>query len=194
MRARASEAAGEEIDVEAVDFSRNRGDRPGRGGVCRVKTGPGVLSEVGREILGALDEDNVAPLEEVVLGLRDRGRALSADEFLAEVLALYAGSLVAIMQEPISGFGQTFPARAILPSSPRDILGDVARGFEEFWASGDYARKEKACARREPAGVPFGIYLVLTGAGRRMRDDPGCESRRGKGQGERIHKGEDEKC
>jgi hypothetical protein len=81
------------------------------------------------------------------------------------------------MQEPIPAFGQTFPSRLIQPGSPRDILGDLSQDFDEFWATGDYVRKEVTCARAEPAGVPFGIFLMLTEAGRREWDDlkyPSC--------------------
>lgn len=132
-----------------------------------------MVSEIGREILASLDEDGVVPLEEIVLALREKGHGVTPDYFLVEVLRLFEGSLVTIMQEPIPGFGQTFPARVIVPESPRDILGDVARGFDEFCAAGDYARREKACARQVPAGVPFGIYLTLTDEGRRMKGEDG---------------------
>jgi hypothetical protein len=132
-----------------------------------------VLTEIGREILAFLDDDGVTPLEEIVLAFREKGQALVPEEFLGEVLRLFEDSLVTIMQEPIPSFGQTFPARVIVPGSPRDILGDVAQGFDEFCAAGDYARREKACARQAAAGVPFGIYLSLTDGGRRIMGEGG---------------------
>jgi hypothetical protein len=140
-----------------------------------------MLTGVQWKILCALDDDALAPLEEIALGLRGEGYALSADDLLSHILALFEGSFVLIMQEPIPSFGQTFRARVIEPVSPRDVLGDVAGGFEDFCASGDYGRREKSCARTKPAGVPFGIYLVLTEAGRRERDDSTYECYRGQG-------------
>lgn len=140
-----------------------------------------MLSEVRWKILDALDDDALAPLEEIALGLKGGGHVLSADELLSHILVLFEGSFVTIMQEPIPAFGQTFPARVVVPESPGDVLGDVARGFESFCASGDYGRREKSCARTEPAGVPFGIYLILTEAGRRERDDSMYQCYRGQG-------------
>lgn len=118
-----------------------------------------------------MGDDVMEPLEQVVIDLKRKGYVLSAHDLLGQILFLFQASFVTIMQEPIPAFGQTFPSRLILAESSRDVLGDLSQGFEEFWVWGDYVRKEPTCARAEHAGVPFGIYLVVTEAGRRECND-----------------------
>jgi hypothetical protein len=128
-----------------------------------------MLSKVQWAILDALADDT-EPVEEIAKDLNLQGYALSADEFLRQILLLSRRSFVSIKQEPIPAFGQNFPTSSVLPESPRDVVGDLWQEFEQSYALGDYLQKESVPAGTTPAGVPLGIYLTMTEAGRREWD------------------------
>jgi hypothetical protein len=130
-----------------------------------------MLSQVQRDILAMLDDDNMVPLEQIIMDMRRGKPDLPVLDCLDHIRHLSQASLVTIMQEPIPTFGQTFPSRLIEPESSDEVLGDLADAFDAFRTLGDYVRKEVTCARREPAGVPFGIYLVITENGCREREN-----------------------
>jgi len=128
-----------------------------------------MLSKVQWAILDALADDT-EPVEEIVKDLNIRGYALSAGEFLQQILLLFQTSFVSIKQEPIPAFGQDFPTTPVLPESPKQVVGDLWQEFEHSYSLGDYLQKESVPAGTAPGGVPFGIYLTMTEAGRREWD------------------------
>jgi hypothetical protein len=116
--------------------------------------------------------DDIEPVEEVVRSLREDGFALSVDEFLHTMFALVQRGFVMVSQAPIPAFGQHFAERAITPTCPEDIIGDLGAEFHKTYRYGDYLRRASIPAGSEPAGIPFGIYFDLTAAGRAEWDQP----------------------
>jgi hypothetical protein len=116
--------------------------------------------------------DDIEPVEEVFRSLHEDGFTLSADEFLQTMFALVRRGFVTVSQAPIPAFGQSFPERAITPSRPEDIVGDLDGEFRQTYARGDYLHRVSIPAGSEPGGVPFGIYFDLTSAGRAEWDKP----------------------
>ena len=124
-----------------------------------------LLSPVEWNALNALADD-MEPVESVFRCLREDGVTLSADEFLATMFGLYRRGFITITQAPIPAFGQQFSERAITPSSPEEIVGDLDAAFREAYRHGDYLRRVSIPADSAPAGIPFGIYFDLTAEGR----------------------------
>jgi hypothetical protein len=116
--------------------------------------------------------DDIEPVEEVARSLREYGFTPPEDEFLQIMFGLVQRGFVTVSQAPIPAFGQRFPERAITPSSPQGIVGDLDVDFRETYARGDYLRRASIPVGSEPGGVPFGIYFDLTPAGRAEWDKP----------------------
>ena len=104
--------------------------------------------------------------------LREDGFVLSADGFLQTMYNLVQRGFVTVSQAPIPAFGQRFSERAITPSRPEDIVGDLDAQFRQTYTRGDYFRRVSIPAGSEPGGVPFGIYFDLTAAGRAEWEKP----------------------
>ena len=116
--------------------------------------------------------DDIEPVESVMQRLREEGFTLSGDEFLQVMFGLAQRGFVTVSQAPIRGFGQQFAERAISPTSPADIVGDLQHEFCETHQRVDYLQRIAITADSDPAGVPFGIYFDLTASGRAEWDKP----------------------
>ena len=114
--------------------------------------------------LDAFSDDDMEPLEQVFFALRSYGVTLTPAQFLALMFGLFREGFVSIQQSPI--MGQEFIERAIVPATPTAIVGDLGAEFAEFYSRGEYLRQY------DGAGVPFGIYFLLTESGRIEKDKP----------------------
>jgi len=114
--------------------------------------------------LDAFADDDMEPVEQVFIALKRGGVTQTPAQFLSLMFGLFRKGFVTIEQRAI--MGQDFPERAILPTTPAEIVGDLGAEFEEFFSRGEYLRKY------DGAGVPFGIYFVLTESGRVEMNKP----------------------
>ena len=119
-------------------------------------------------ILNSLVDDVMEPLEQAFFAYREVRPEGGPAAFLEDVMALFRLGLITIEQEGMPGFGQKIEYRKIAPTSPAEILGDLADDFVEFCRKGDYLWRVNLTGEvidRAP-GVPFGIYVAITEAGR----------------------------
>jgi hypothetical protein len=122
--------------------------------------------------LDSLVDDVMEPIEEVSRALRDYGLDLTSGDFLALLFGLFRRGFVTVRQAPIPAFGQAFEERVLSPTEPGKMMGELEHCFQESYAAGDYLRRVAIPADSPPTGVPFGIYIELTPAGRAEWDNP----------------------
>ena len=112
------------------------------------------------------DEDE--PLESVYAAFSEGDQSHDPARLLSVLFALYEMGFVIFRQEPIQALGQKLASRPINPASPAEIVGDCGEAFEEFRAKRDYLAHLTLGdgPYASPAGVPFGIWVEMTPAGR----------------------------
>jgi len=124
-------------------------------------------------ILNSLaDQDE--PLESVYAAFSEGDRSQDPAQLLPVLFALSEMGFIVFRQEPIRALGQELASRDINPAKPADIVGDCAGAFEEFRAKRDYLAHLTLGGGpyASPAGVPFGIWVEMTPAGRAEWDRP----------------------
>jgi hypothetical protein len=118
--------------------------------------------------------DRDEPLESVYAAFSEEDRSHDPAQLLSVLFGLYEMGYVIFRQEPIRALGQELASRVISPTCPAEIVGDCAEAFEEFRSKRDYlvsltlGTGEYAAT----AGVPFGIWVEMTRAGRAEWDRP----------------------
>lgn len=112
--------------------------------------------------------DQDEPLESVYAAFSEGDRSQDPAQLLPALFALSEMGFVVFRQEPIRPLGQELVSRSISPTKPTDILGDCAEAFEEFRVKRDYLAHLTLGSGpyASPAGVPFGIWVDMTPAGR----------------------------
>ena len=154
------------IDVFEV-VSRSRGPAE----PSRYATEVDLLTKRQWLLLDRLaDQDE--PLECAYNAYADGDRSIDPRRMLDDILLLVQRGLITIRQEPISALQQTFKTKTITPKSASEIVGDLTDDFENFCVKRDYLHY--ATLGEGPnatAGVPFGIWIDMTTAGRREWND-----------------------
>jgi hypothetical protein len=112
--------------------------------------------------------DQDEPLESVYATFSEGGRSQDPAQLLPVLFALSEMGLVIFRQEPIRALGQELASKAINPTKPADIVGDCTEAFEEFRAKRDYLAHLTLGGGpyATSAGVPLGIWVEMTPAGR----------------------------
>jgi hypothetical protein len=118
--------------------------------------------------------DQDEPLEAVYAACSEGNRSQDPAELLPPLFALSQMGFVVFRQEPIRALGLELASRAINPAKPSDIVGDCMEAFEEFRVKRDYLAHLTLGGGPDTsaAGVPFGIWVEMTPAGRAEWDRP----------------------
>jgi hypothetical protein len=132
-----------------------------------------VLTRPQWLILNCLaDQDE--PLESVYAAFSEDDRSQDPAQLLPVLFGLSEMGFIVFRQEPIQALGQEMASRAINLARPADIVGDCAEAFEEFRAKRDYLAHLTmgSGSYASSAGVPFGLWVEMTPAGRAEWDRP----------------------
>jgi hypothetical protein len=118
-----------------------------------------MLSKHQWQVLNSL-ADGSEPFEQITIDALALDPTITPGGVLSDVYALYGMGYVSIDQVPLCAADQTFNARAINPTCEEEVVGDLREQYLQFEATGDYL------VQVDHAGVPFGVYLDVTDAGR----------------------------
>ena len=138
-------------------------------------------------ILNSLMDDDES-IERVYWMYANGDSSIDPIDLLTDIFLLFEKRLVTIRQEAIRVFGQTFEARVIHPTTPHDIVGDLAQQFEAFRKKRDYAHHETlgTSSGAFTGGVPLGIWISITPMGQDKWNSPEHEDYRSTYQSPRV--------
>lgn len=118
-------------------------------------------------LLDALSDQD-EPLESLYNAYTDGDRTIDPHRMMDDIFQLFQQGLITIRQEPVSVFQNDFERKAIIPNSASDIIGDLKNEFISFCSKRDYLwHITLGEGSNATAGVPFGIWIDMTEAGRR---------------------------
>lgn len=106
------------------------------------------------------------PIEQVYANYSEHDQTVDPALLLSDLLRLYQSGLITIRQIPMDWCGQEFAERNINPESPDDIVGDLRDSFDEFRRKREWLCYEQGGQYTGPSGIPFGIWIDMTPAGR----------------------------
>ena len=117
--------------------------------------------------------DDSEPLEVCDGILSDLNPKHNPNETLIILFDLYKHRFLQFRQTPLKPLGQDFSMKDIQPNSPEEIIGDLEPKFKEYCEKRAYLSTFGTNKKDQPIGIPFGIYVSLTQAGREEVDKPG---------------------
>ncbi len=115
--------------------------------------------------------DGDEPFEIVDMDIEGADAESTPQDTLRHLTDLCRMGFVTLTQTPLSDL-QDFEEKPLTPERPGDIVADLAEEFRLYCEKRDWIQTDDVTVAGAKIGIPFGVYVEMTEAGRREWEKP----------------------